>query len=75
MPTLANLNKVKYFLKFTGFTGLFFFLGSFSSDSFLQNQGSKIKLIAIDAGHGGHDNGCMYGGAKEKEVTLSIALK
>ena len=34
----------------------------------------QIKTIVIDAGHGGHDPGCQYGGAKEKEVTLKIAL-
>lgn len=35
----------------------------------------NVKTVVIDAGHGGHDAGCMYGGAKEKEVTLSVALK
>ena len=34
----------------------------------------QVKTIVIDAGHGGHDPGCQYGGAKEKEVTLKIAL-
>jgi len=34
----------------------------------------QIKTIVIDAGHGGHDPGCQYGGSKEKEVTLKIAL-
>jgi N-acetylmuramoyl-L-alanine amidase len=31
--------------------------------------------VVIDAGHGGHDPGCQYGGAKEKDITLAIALK
>jgi len=35
----------------------------------------KIKSVVIDAGHGGHDAGSMYGGAREKDVTLAIALK
>jgi N-acetylmuramoyl-L-alanine amidase len=35
----------------------------------------QIKTIVIDAGHGGHDPGCQYGGIKEKEVTLKIALE
>lgn len=35
----------------------------------------QVKTIVIDAGHGGHDPGCQYGGAKEKEVTLKIALE
>ena len=34
----------------------------------------EINLIVIDAGHGGHDPGCMNGGVKEKEVTLALAL-
>ncbi|MBX7226545.1 MAG: N-acetylmuramoyl-L-alanine amidase [Chitinophagales bacterium] len=36
----------------------------------------KIKTIVIDAGHGGHDNGCSgQHNSKEKIVTLAIALK
>ncbi len=35
----------------------------------------QVKTIVIDAGHGGHDPGCQYGGVKEKEVTLKIALE
>jgi N-acetylmuramoyl-L-alanine amidase len=54
----------------------------FLSTSFKTSQESKtsgkkntIKIVVIDAGHGGHDPGCQYGGAKEKNVTLAIALK
>ncbi len=32
-------------------------------------------MVVIDAGHGGHDPGCHGGHSKEKEVTLSVALK
>jgi N-acetylmuramoyl-L-alanine amidase len=35
----------------------------------------KIKTVVIDAGHGGHDAGCLGIRSKEKEVTLAIALK
>lgn len=35
----------------------------------------KIKTVVIDAGHGGHDQGCSGSFSKEKMVTLSIALK
>ncbi len=38
-------------------------------------SGFTIKTIVIDAGHGGHDSGCLGSYAKEKDVTLSIALK
>ncbi len=33
-----------------------------------------VKVIVIDAGHGGKDPGCNYVGVKEKDVTLAIAL-
>jgi N-acetylmuramoyl-L-alanine amidase len=35
----------------------------------------KINTVVIDAGHGGHDPGCLGSKTKEKDVTLSIALK
>ena len=47
---------------------LFFFNSSYS-------QGKKFKTVVIDAGHGGHDDGCSGTGSKEKTIALSIALK
>lgn len=43
----------------------------------LSNQmGLKIKTIAIDAGHGGHDPGAIgKNGLKEKVVTLDVAKR
>ncbi len=38
-------------------------------------QVHKIKTVVIDAGHGGYDPGCLGSKTKEKDVTLSIALK
>jgi N-acetylmuramoyl-L-alanine amidase len=35
----------------------------------------KVKVVVIDAGHGGHDPGCISGGVKEKDIALDIALK
>ncbi|MFT6747114.1 MAG: N-acetylmuramoyl-L-alanine amidase [Glaciecola sp.] len=35
----------------------------------------EVKTIVIDAGHGGHDPGCLGSSAREKHVCLSIALK
>jgi N-acetylmuramoyl-L-alanine amidase len=41
-----------------------------------QNKDSyKIKTIVIDAGHGGHDAGCLGASSREKHVALDIALK
>jgi N-acetylmuramoyl-L-alanine amidase len=35
----------------------------------------RIKTIVIDAGHGGHDAGCLGASSQEKHVALDIALK
>lgn len=52
--------------------GVLFILGT----SFNVHEDKNIfDVIVIDAGHGGHDPGCNGGSSKEKEVTLSIALK
>lgn len=37
--------------------------------------GYRIKTIVIDAGHGGHDPGCLGGLSQEKHVALGIAQK
>ncbi len=36
---------------------------------------SHVNLVVIDAGHGGKDAGAIYGGVKEKDIVLDIALK
>lgn len=38
-------------------------------------QAQKVRKVVIDAGHGGHDPGAVGKSAKEKDVTLAIALK
>ena len=44
--------------------------------SLSSQMGLKIKTIAIDAGHGGHDPGAIgQNGLKEKTVTLDIAKR
>lgn len=35
----------------------------------------KTPLVVIDPGHGGESNGAEYGGFKEKDLNLSIALQ
>src|SRR5580658_6363603 len=35
----------------------------------------SITCVVIDAGHGGHDSGCLGSKTKEKNVALSIALR
>lgn len=36
--------------------------------------GLSRKVIVIDPGHGGHDNGCTYAGLQEKQMTLGVSL-
>ena len=40
-----------------------------------QNQAQGVKVIVIDAGHGGRFPGARYGGYAEKNINLQIALK
>ena len=34
----------------------------------------EVKTVVIDAGHGGHDPGCLGGNSREKHLALAIAL-
>ncbi len=34
-----------------------------------------VKTVVIDAGHGGHDPGTIYGSVKEKDINLAVALE
>ena len=48
------------------------------STSYVQAQGNKnfkVKTLVIDAGHGGHDPGCLGSSVQEKFVCLGVALK
>lgn len=36
---------------------------------------AKKHIIVIDAGHGGSETGAVYGGVKEKDLNLDIALR
>ena len=33
-----------------------------------------VRTVVIDAGHGGHDPGTIYGSVKEKDINLDVAL-
>lgn len=52
---------------------LLFLTGIPASNGFRQEY--RIKTVVIDAGHGGHDSGCLGASAKEKTIALSVALK
>ena len=40
-----------------------------------QEKKIGVKTIVLDAGHGGKDPGCRYGGYNEKDITLAVALR
>jgi N-acetylmuramoyl-L-alanine amidase len=71
-----SAKMVQFSLSMTILSIIFLFT-SFKTIPGDKTSGKKnaIKIVVIDAGHGGHDPGCQYGGAKEKNVTLAIALK
>lgn len=51
-----------------------FLLTSLLSSFKMVSEEKKIRLVVIDAGHGGKDPGCHGVSAKEKEVALAVAL-
>jgi N-acetylmuramoyl-L-alanine amidase len=76
MPMRAKLYKTGYLLKLPYAISGMLLIGLLCAYKPLDTlQDPKITTVAIDAGHGGHDAGCTYGGAKEKDVTLAVALK
>ncbi len=67
---MAKLPKILFLPLLIVSTGLLFMAASRK-----QVAGNKIETIIIDAGHGGHDPGCHGGTAREKDITLKVALK
>ena len=50
----------------------------FSSSAQLDSSAVEtfnVKTVVIDAGHGGHDPGCLGSSSQEKHVCLGVALK
>lgn len=48
----------------------------FSTELAAQNNRVGVRVIVIDAGHGGRAfPGAVYGGVKEKDINLKVALK
>ena len=54
----------------------FIYLLFFSITGISESKASPIKVVVIDAGHGGHDPGAIgITGVKEKDIVLKLALQ
>jgi N-acetylmuramoyl-L-alanine amidase len=68
--------KLQNNVKKTPFVIFIFTLAFFTLSSSLPfREEYRIRTVVIDAGHGGHDSGCLGSSAKEKHVALAIALR
>ena len=50
-------------------------LTCFSQTELSNSKSFNVKTIVLDAGHGGHDPGCLGSSSQEKHICLSVALK
>ena len=40
-----------------------------------ENHPYGVRVVVLDAGHGGNDPGAVYGGLREKDITLKVVLR
>lgn len=74
LTKISKISRVKSLYPLFVFL-LCFFLLAFTPVSRQSAYPYAIKTVVIDAGHGGHDPGCLGSASKEKDVALSISLK
>lgn len=73
VPKLIKKNRLFFYLFQLVFLPAVCLL--FSSFHLIEKKSFGITRVVIDAGHGGHDSGCLGKKSKEKDITLNIALK
>jgi N-acetylmuramoyl-L-alanine amidase len=66
------MRRKRFYFIWMGLGAIFVLFTSFNPVS---HRGYGIKTVVIDAGHGGHDYGCLGSSAREKNIALQIALK
>ena len=73
---IANTLNIERNVRNIGLTALLIAITLLNSGStYTAPPDSKVDVVVIDAGHGGHDNGTHGRLLKEKDVALNIALK
>src|SRR5918993_367838 len=73
---IANTLNIERNVRIIGLTALLLAITLLNSGStYTAPPDSKVDVVVIDAGHGGHDNGTHGKLLKEKDVALNIALK
>lgn len=71
-----KLSPTFSFSKLLLFVGLAFCLSTGSATVGAQEGARGLKVVVIDAGHGGPNfPGAVYGGVKEKDINLGVALE
>jgi N-acetylmuramoyl-L-alanine amidase len=74
---IANTLNIERIVRNIGLTALIAITLLISASTFTsgQPQDSKVDVVVIDAGHGGHDEGTHGRILKEKDLALNIALR
>jgi len=72
---IANTLNIVRPVRNIGLTALLVAITLLNSSSTYPPRESKVDVIVIDAGHGGHDDGTHGKLLKEKDIALKIALK
>jgi N-acetylmuramoyl-L-alanine amidase len=72
---IANTLNIDRIVRNIGLTALLIAITLLNSGSTYTPPDSKVDVVVIDAGHGGHDEGTHGRLLKEKDLALSIALK
>jgi N-acetylmuramoyl-L-alanine amidase len=72
---VTNTLNIELKVRNIGLTALLIAITLLISGSTYTPHDSKVDVVVIDAGHGGHDNGTHGRLLKEKDLALNIALK
>ena len=66
--------RMKFFAIFLSVCTIPFINGA-RAENIVSQRTEGVKVVVLDPGHGGKFPGAVWGGVKEKDLTLSVALK